>query len=259
MNDVAESHPDTPNDMVVGGGSASPRQAATNSPNGGKTEDRLADRTENDTRDADERLFNRLASQGFAGPEYEAFANKLARFGFATMKSWIRSGRIFKESADRGRPLARREFISYEDSQDLALETCAAGLASFQKRAILEKGWRPDGGSSLSTYFIGACVYQFPNVYRGWLRSQRSLTIADAGVPNLVHYDYRPEISAEDTVIPQLDFERILSELPPKQGRVLLLNAYGYSHAEIGEQLGITSKAVEGLLRRARHAAQKII
>src|SRR5690349_10636026 len=43
--------------------------------------------------DAD--LVDWLASQGFAGRDYERFATELAKYGFSVLVAWIRRGLIF--------------------------------------------------------------------------------------------------------------------------------------------------------------------
>jgi hypothetical protein len=42
----------------------------------------------------------------------------------------------------------------------------ALALPRFREHALIGGGWRLDGGASLPTYFMGACLYIFPNEFR---------------------------------------------------------------------------------------------
>ena len=60
-----------------------------------------------------------------------------------------------------------------EDREDLAVETVARALPFFRQRALVEGGWKPEGGASLSTYFVNFLPFQFANAYREWHRNQK--------------------------------------------------------------------------------------
>src|SRR5262249_8550976 len=38
----------------------------------------------------------------------------------------------------------------------------------FVRDALIEGSWSPEGGASLTTYFVGACLAVFPNAFRRW-------------------------------------------------------------------------------------------
>ncbi|HEY9072917.1 MAG TPA: sigma-70 family RNA polymerase sigma factor [Desulfobaccales bacterium] len=54
--------------------------------------------------------------------------------------------------------------------------------------------------------------------------------------------------------------EELLNALPENQRRALVLKRFaGLSYQEIGEELGLSSQAVDGLLKRARHTLKQAL
>jgi RNA polymerase sigma-70 factor (ECF subfamily) len=54
--------------------------------------------------------------------------------------------------------------------------------------------------------------------------------------------------------------EELLAELPENQRRALILKRFaGLSYQEIGEALGLSPQAVDGLLKRARQFLRKAL
>ena len=119
---------------------------------------------------ADIELVDRLMWAGYEGAEWEQFRTELARYGIVVVTSWIRSGRIFSECARRGFSGLRRRPGLAEDALELAGETNASALSYFRTKVLVPRVWNPTRGASISTFFVGACVLHFPNVYRRWLR-----------------------------------------------------------------------------------------
>jgi hypothetical protein len=122
---------------------------------------------------------NELAVDGFTGPAYEIFAGELAAYGYPVILAWLRRGTIWKHCADRGRALyptdAEREILEtqFDERLDLALETVAEGLWFFRDRVLRASQWSFDGGATLTTYFVGACLLAFPNVFRRWRAAEQ--------------------------------------------------------------------------------------
>jgi hypothetical protein len=46
-------------------------------------------------------------------------------------------------------------------------------LAGFRQNALIESGWTCEGGASITTYFMGACLYDFPNEFRRYWASEQ--------------------------------------------------------------------------------------
>jgi len=55
-----------------------------------------------------------------------------------------------------------------------------------------------------------------------------------------------------DELDSRIDMERILAALPPQQRRAVSLYARGYTYKEIGEIMGVSTKAIECMFSRIR-------
>jgi hypothetical protein len=65
---------------------------------------------------------------------------------------------------------AEREILEgqFEERFDLALENVAEALRFFRNRVLHAGRWSFDGGATVTTFFVGACLPAFPNVFRRW-------------------------------------------------------------------------------------------
>lgn len=139
----------------------------------------MQDPSEDPGADDDVELFLRVTEAGFTGPAVELFAAALVVRCRPILNGWLRNGRIFKECAGEGRPLE----VTYRDREDLRLrrddrdeltdETIAHALVAFLVDARRGTGWSPDGGRSITSYFVTACVLRFPGVFRRWSSERR--------------------------------------------------------------------------------------
>jgi DNA-directed RNA polymerase specialized sigma24 family protein len=225
-------------------------------------------------------MVNALALAQFEGAGYEMFAGELAAYGYPVLLAWLRRGTIWQHCAERGRPLnptdAEREILEtqFDERLDLAMMTTALGLTLFREKVLLARRWSFDGGATLTTYFIGACLLSFPTEFRRWRKAEdkwnlaltaakrvspEGRTIADlpgtgevsacdvvAGRGSGPCSDPADIVAARDAVI------RELGSLPPATRDAAALAADGRSFQDIGAALGITDRAVEGRLYRYR-------
>ncbi|MEJ2865982.1 sigma-70 region 4 domain-containing protein [Actinomycetospora flava] len=229
---------------------------------------------------ADLATLNDLALRSFEGPKYDIFVNALAAYGYPVIRSWLRRGVIYEFCARRGRPATPtdhdRVFLSdprpdteaADERRELALETNARALDAFREQVLLTGAWSFEGGASLKTYYIGACLLQFPNVLSTWSTERQHRSFATTTPSDLDDFlDCTTEWDALDrtldhdpaaTVAGQLAVAAELEAMPERTreaaGRLLLLGA---SYAEIGADLGITERAVEALFYRYRKVAAK--
>jgi hypothetical protein len=206
--------------------------------------------------EADGALFDRLMWQGFAGKEWEAFRTPLTQYSLRVLGPWIKSGRIVRKCAEHNCPClplvpAAR---SPEACSDLAVETVANALVYFRDEACVKAKWDRTRGATLRTYFIGACLFSFRNVYRNWLRLRRRVSPSTPGReeldPDLVddHPDHNPERSATA----KLQAAALLAKVDDTTRAVVILDADGASYEEIAAELGTTPRAVDSRLYRLR-------
>lgn len=115
---------------------------------------------------ADRELVDRFMWQGYTGPDWERFRTALAEYGLAVICAWIVSGRIFAECRRKGfGAIVRRKCAANDEALELAGETVAVSLQFFRDKVLVPGRWDMSKGASLNTYFVGACIRHFPNVY----------------------------------------------------------------------------------------------
>ncbi|MFV8160759.1 RNA polymerase sigma factor [Mycobacterium sp. 134] len=227
----------------------------------------LAERVRRHNRDG--QLFEAVRVEGFCGRRWDRLAGDLAAYGWAVLDAWMRTGYIFAKVRDIGRPLPHtdtesRELETKPDVRaELCAETAARALKKFRDAGLAGTGWSPDGGASLTTFFVGACIQAFNNEFRRWSRHEQIWGHNRSTDPETLrdHSDRIVEVARathmfddpERAVVDADHFERVLRELSGKEYALLQLTDLGYSQEAIGELLGITERAVEGRLYRLRN------
>jgi DNA-directed RNA polymerase specialized sigma24 family protein len=208
---------------------------------------------------ADQRLVDEVCMNGFRGPTWRELETKLIQYGMATLKAWMYTGYIFLITANNGMPLnpSMREKRLLKEDRDMrstiAGHTVAVTLPKFKERAIRQGGWTFEGGASLTTYFVGAAAYEFPNEFRRW---RRNCSPPDEEEPGECVIDLRADHpDPAILVLGRIHVEETLALLRPREAAIVRLNLVGYSHEEIAEMVSdSTIRAVEGVLYRWRKA-----
>jgi DNA-directed RNA polymerase specialized sigma24 family protein len=203
---------------------------------------------------ADAALFARLVADRFAGPVYEQCRATLARYAYKV----LRRGNIFELCASKkikGLPKSPSwDGWTNEDIDDLLQETVIGGLNVFRQEALAGRGWRPDGGASLRTYFIHRCLFVFAAVYRRnhLDRNRRAAAIAALAAAQQARPVHAPD--AAEVAVNKVAAEERLANLSPRERVVVQLAAAGYSYAEISGLLadGTSLRRVEGMINRYR-------
>ncbi|MGW5049770.1 hypothetical protein [Actinokineospora sp. NPDC004072] len=218
---------------------------------------------------ADASLVDRLRRDGFRGPAYEIFTVVLTGYGLPVTRAWIRRGQIFRLVADRGRPVRSPDGVRAhlagpagdDDRQELALETVAAALRSFREHALVPGLWSPAGGASLTTFFAGSCVLEFPNVFRAWLvkeyEPRRQLLPLDRPVQDnraLLHVDPASAMAPAELAITAVQFGDALAAATDPRLREALLRLVhtGAEYSDIAVQVGMTEAALKMAISRYR-------
>ncbi|MGI5485072.1 hypothetical protein [Streptomyces lavendofoliae] len=214
-----------------------------------------------DRRMADQQLVQLLATDGFKGSRYDAFENDLARYAISVLRAWMYSGQIFTMVASRGFGLNPHELdlerltTDSDLREELATMTVALALPRFRQRAFVEGGWTFEGGAGVTTYFMGACLYDFPNEFRRHRTSEETQRKA----LRHPHYDNETLPSLETEVIGRQQLRDAIADIDPKKVReraVVALTLDGYTQEEIRLILGEESvRAIEGVMHRWRKKA----
>ncbi|MEV0498090.1 hypothetical protein AB0I84_10865 [Streptomyces spectabilis] len=231
-----------------------------------------------DRRVADGRMVEVLAHDGFGGPRYDRFIEELVRYGISVLRGWMHSGYIFDLVAHRGFGLHPHE-LDLEDlatdsdlreelvimtiaraREELVIMTIARALPRFRQQAFVDGGWSVEGGASITTYFMGACAYDFPNEWRRHRASEARHRRA-LGREKVLYAEPVSTVTVAQEVVGNLSVIEDLEDInDPRLRAVVALTLDGYSQDEIREMAGIpTIRAVEGLLYRWRTRAKKSI
>jgi DNA-directed RNA polymerase specialized sigma24 family protein len=201
--------------------------------------------------DADRKLRDALAAEGFTGRAYAQFEEEIVRYGYQVMIAWLRSGFIFIACSESGLKIPSGN-IRPSEIEDLAQDTVANALYAFTKRGLKEGGWQPERGASLKAYFRRALLLQFANIWRKNLRTAPELRFA---VP-LETVPLTLSMSTpgpEDMVINRDEARSELAKVRNYRTQAALaLAADGYEQEEIADIRGVTARAVEGYRRRHR-------
>jgi DNA-directed RNA polymerase specialized sigma24 family protein len=201
----------------------------------------------------------RLSVEGFQGQAWQEVARALAEYGHTVMFAWILTGRVFLKCRERGHggplmaaPVGR---IPATEVGELAEDTVAEAIIHFRDRILKTAYWDPAKGASLTTFFVGNCLMQFPNVYRKWRRSWTHRLQAHSLDP-LAHQ--ASEANPEAEVLGGLRLRDLLSSLEERSRDVALLRSQGFSVGEIATLTGQSYKAVEGRLSRIRVTLKRL-
>ena len=136
--------------------------------------------------------------------------------------------------------------------------TVALALPRFREQALVGGGWRFEGGASLATYFMGACLYVFPNEVRKRRAQRKKWRLQDNGDPGLAPPP--AEGRTDDPCVITVGNQRVCEDLMRVDERtraIVALTIDGWSQEEILELLDETSvRAIEGVLHRWRKKEQ---
>lgn len=214
-------------------------------------------------REEDRELIAKLAKSNFEGPAQELFEAEQAAYGYPVMMAWTRTGKIVKKAAGIGRPLSIPSGglgWSREDRSELSSETVARALNFFREKVLRAGTWDHTRGATINTYFVGACLFQFPNVYQAWQAEQRrwnsrpAVSIDDPDALGLLH-QVPGDGDTERRAIARNQLQEVMAELAskyPDLHEVVMMQLDGYTDAQAAQRLGVTSRAVEGRWHRFR-------
>ncbi|MEV6712056.1 sigma factor-like helix-turn-helix DNA-binding protein [Lentzea sp. NPDC051208] len=201
-------------------------------------------------------LVQHFRESGLSGPRWDQFHRQLLGHGLTIVTKIVWSGAIFSRCGRQGRYLHQQD-ISRQEAEEMASDAVYEGFVYFRDRGLLGREWSVEHGQPLNEYFVNACVLAFPNVYRRWqthAHGWQDVRLVDtlASLENVV-----AEGNPEDAVIEQAAANAAFATLSEDSKRLLFLHDQGYSHAEIGELMRLTPRAVEGRIRRARLAVRR--
>ena len=202
----------------------------------------------------DAELWRRLAAEGFSGPAFDRLQMELVRFALSALPSLITSSQAIRRLRRLGIPVSGPLPATREDVQEVVSEVVVDGLRLFRQKAAEGTGWSPEGGASLTTYFLNACLLTYPNAYRRWLRrtTRQSREVATSDIPDVPVPDHL------DTIVAREGLQNLLKGLNERERETAMLLAYGFSRDEIAEFTGATRRAVDGIVDRMRRRHHRL-
>jgi DNA-directed RNA polymerase specialized sigma24 family protein len=209
----------------------------------------------------DQKLRDELAAEDFNGPLWRGFAEELVRYGHAVLLAWQRSGAIFVQCRRKHRSIGQVPWgWTDQDRIDLATETVARAITTFRKKALMGGGWTFEGGASLKTYFVGACVLAYPSIYRRWKTEHKAMMnqvfIGTAGELDGIGQAVLQSIGdPAEATMRRSEITKGLADLPDDRTRVAVMaSVMGYTITEIAEILSDTGAEVtEGAVKQILH------
>lgn len=213
-----------------------------------------------DRMSADRELLQMAVKDDFCGPVGVRLSTHLVRYGLPLMSRLIESGGIFdrlKEllSASGQRFYLPPRELAGEEVNMLAYDSVHNGLQIFIRGERAGKGWAPEGGASLTTYFGNCCILGFRTPWKRMVSEMRRPDrVESVDFFDEVWMDL-PDLSPgpEQRTVSLHEIRRVLVSVPEKLNQqILLMSAQGFSCAAIGEVLGMKEHAVGERLRRLR-------
>ena len=218
----------------------------------------------------DRELAAALQAGGYRGRNYELFANEIAKYGWAVIRGWIYKGQIRSEVKRKGfgalDPEPRLGSM-IEDAESLADETVVLALNAFRDQVLVPGKWDPAKGASLRTFFVGQCLLQFSNVYKRWRREELRSYAEPHAPPHTTDWvdEFEGDLSApvapdaSEAAYIKDELRRAFGSIKDERVRsaFYLSVTHGFTHAEIGEKLDMTAKAVESAIARARQQVRE--
>ena len=197
-------------------------------------------------REEDQELIAKLAKSNFEGPAQEQFEAELAAYGYPIMMAWTRTGEIVRKSARNGRPLIIPSGglgWSREDRSELSSETVARAVDFFREKVLRAGAWDHTRGATIKTYFVGACLSQFPNVYQRWQAERRrwdnlpTVSIDDPGIPGPL-YQVPGADDTEHRVIARHQLQQVIAELTTRTPTCIKSSRCGSTATQTPRQPG---------------------
>ncbi|GLY88122.1 hypothetical protein Airi02_060510 [Actinoallomurus iriomotensis] len=206
----------------------------------------------------DQRLVEAILAQGLQCQLHRDLENALVEYAIPILKHLIATGEITSRCWRLGRPIESfRTYISElseREREEFAVDMAGEAVSIFNRRVFEDRRWTAEGGAALTTYFVNACVGQFPSLFRTWCRRHRrdvlfGLEFGSNSVSKLSDPESRAVMHDEAL--------RALVDVSDNRLReVVAWRAMGYSHDAASTLAGITAKAAEGRLRRHRQRVQ---
>ena len=207
---------------------------------------------------ADSELLTEATFEGFQGRAWDRMAERLVAYGLVVIKAWLRRGVIFDRCAKKGLWIRNAQPGGIADRDDvdaLADETVMLAVVGYRDNVLIPGKWDPRKGANLTTYFIGQCLFQFPNVYKRWWRETKQQEIAlDPDIIEGLGLTNTPGRSATEAITRDR-IRKGLEHTDDTDREILGWYAEGYTYEEIAELIGVPVGTIKSRIHRLRRRA----
>lgn len=203
--------------------------------------------------EGDAELNTQLMLNGYTGPLWDRLADALAGYGIQVIGAWTcgRKRTIFQQCRAKGIGSLVLSDYTPEEGFELALETVAKAIVTFRDNVLKPGRWKPSRGATLKTFFIGQCVYQFPNIYRRWQASEDNERLVTQQVRAMDPEAFRSTSKVDEVAHARRELAKLAAKAPDDPAVLRFARRLGYSFEELAEISGATVRALEGRLYRA--------
>ncbi|GAA4697542.1 hypothetical protein [Phytohabitans rumicis] len=198
------------------------------------------------------REWEKLRTDGFRGPDWDAFRSALMEAAFRQVLG-LDLAELVKRARRLGVPYAwlAGEFPTPDEFRELAGTLLGDAMRTFEEHVRMGHGnaWRPEGGNTPLTHLVNGVALHLPNCLDAW-RAERG-RIRAAGLTD--------DIEAEAGSVPaRSEFDRVddaahaaalLAGADPVTKAAVIDQAAGFSDAEIAERHGIPIETVRSRRR----------
>jgi hypothetical protein len=205
----------------------------------------------------DQAVVAAVLAQGRGGTRHRKLRRQLIEYAIPVLWFLLSTGEItvrFARMNDTfGAPPDVQELtqMGIKDQEELVLDMVSAGMKVFEKSVFDDKGWDPDKGAALTTYFVNACIRQLTPLFRHWRRLHRrdesyGIEPAAGSKTEAVGIAVGDSCYSDRT-------EHVLEAIDRADiQQVLLYVAQGYSRPEAARMSGLTPRAVREYFDRHR-------
>jgi DNA-directed RNA polymerase specialized sigma24 family protein len=214
--------------------------------------------------EADRALYERLQAAEFVGRETDKLREDLWVYGWKVLRAWMRDGTIQEKCGERDivipigwhetEVLRRRGDIRDE----IAHDAVQAAVVTFVDEYLPAGRWDPHKGAGMRTYFTVTCLLAFRDRAKKWARKYRKELLHSGHLATDSHLAGRG-LPPDEQAIYRFTIQRILATASLEARAICgLIYEHQISQKEIADHLGMTSRAVEGHMRRLRLQAKAL-
>ncbi|HSH60734.1 MAG TPA: hypothetical protein VK988_14075 [Acidimicrobiales bacterium] len=203
------------------------------------------------------RSFDRTCS------EWKELASALVEYGYSVFIGWLVTGVVHRMAANHGggrgvyglNKIPENLQLMGDGAHELAAELMIAAVEAFRTKTLMAHKWRPTGGASLKTFFVGRCLMTLPDVYyrleRGTRRSMSQLRNAEHRLD-----DGRHSVNPLDSAVASATLDEVCAG-DDRLAAMFRLQDAGYSLTEIADMFDTSEGAIRTKMSRARTAARR--